>query len=114
MFVRKVKRPCFLSVLFVTAGLSGQTPEPGSSLQSERHGCSVAEPNIDGNTDVYGLKEYKEAIADLPKQQKFDDLDCIGHAARSEKTSARWVVEAAQHLYRFDGTHRPCNGGGLD
>jgi hypothetical protein len=42
----------FLSVLFVTAGLSGQTPAPGSSLQSEKHGCSVAEPNIDGNTDV--------------------------------------------------------------
>jgi hypothetical protein len=76
----------FLPLLFVTAGLCGQTPVPANSARSEKHACSVAEPNVDGNTDVYGLKEYKEAIADLLKQQKFDDLDCIGHAARREKT----------------------------
>jgi hypothetical protein len=76
----------FLPLLFATAGLRGQTSVPNNSAQSEKHACSVAEPNIDGSTDLYGLKEYKEAVADLLKQQKFDDLDCIAHAVRSERT----------------------------
>lgn len=69
----------------VGVGVMAQTPTTPPSIPSNA-ACAVAEPTIDGPTDVQGLKEYSSAIANLLVQERFDDLDCLAHRARINKT----------------------------
>jgi hypothetical protein len=71
--------------LLAAASTSAQLPARDSSASRLTASCHDTEPTVDGATDVEGLKEYKEAIADLLAEQMFDDLDCLAHVARSEK-----------------------------
>lgn len=61
---------------------SGQT----TSVQSSKSRCQLTEPVAMGANDVEGLKAYASFIADLLTKRDFDDLDCIAHEARMNKT----------------------------
>jgi hypothetical protein len=76
-----------LLMLLAINSLHAQTPTTGSQSQiSSQTNCHAAEPEVDGNNDVKDLRRYKDTIVDLLQRQKFDDLDCIAHAARVNKT----------------------------
>ncbi len=47
--------------------------------------CAFSDASFDIATDVHALDEYRDAIAQLLKQQKFADLDCVANAARTGK-----------------------------
>lgn len=70
--------------LLTSAHLNSQAvasngPTPASA-------CHLAEPTVDGATDVEGIKTYKRFVANLLSQERFDDLDCIAHQTRIHKT----------------------------
>jgi hypothetical protein len=48
--------------------------------------CAFSDANFDTTTDVRALDEYRTAIAQLLKQEKFAELDCLADAARAGKT----------------------------
>jgi hypothetical protein len=48
--------------------------------------CAFSDAQFDTTTDVRALDEYRTAIAQLLKQEKFADLDCLADAARAGKT----------------------------
>ena len=76
-----------LCMLFAVNSLHAQTPATGSQSQiSPQTNCNAAEPEVEGNNDVKDLRTYQNTIVDLLKRQQFDELDCIAHAARVNKT----------------------------
>jgi hypothetical protein len=75
-----------LLFLSLSASLYAQTPGPATAAPPAEPACAFAEPEIDGATDVEGLQRYHTAIANLLAEEKFDDLDCIAHEARVNKT----------------------------
>jgi hypothetical protein len=48
--------------------------------------CAFSDTEFDPGTDVHALDEYRDAIAQMLRQEKFADLDCLADAARSGKT----------------------------
>jgi hypothetical protein len=48
--------------------------------------CTFSDAGFDTTSDVRALDEYKDAIAQLLKQEKFSELDCLADAARTGKT----------------------------
>lgn len=48
--------------------------------------CASSGPEFDTSTDVHALDEYRDAVAQLLKQEKFGELDCLADAARAGKT----------------------------
>jgi hypothetical protein len=48
--------------------------------------CGFSDAEFDTTTDVRALDEYRDAIAQLLKQEKFAELDCLADAARAGKT----------------------------
>jgi len=48
--------------------------------------CAFSDAEFDPSTDVHALDEYRDAIAQILRQEKFADLDCLADAARSGKT----------------------------
>jgi hypothetical protein len=47
--------------------------------------CAFSDAEFDTTTDVHALDEYRDAIAQLLKQEKFAELDCLADAARNTK-----------------------------
>ena len=47
--------------------------------------CAFSDAEFDTTTDVRALDEYRTAIAQLLKQEKFAELDCLADAARASK-----------------------------
>ena len=47
--------------------------------------CGFSDAEFDTATDVRALDEYRDAIAQLLKQEKFAELDCLADAARVSK-----------------------------
>jgi hypothetical protein len=50
------------------------------------HTCTFSDAAFDTTTDIRALDNYRDAIAQLLKQEKFAELDCLADAARSGKT----------------------------
>jgi hypothetical protein len=48
--------------------------------------CGFNDSAFDASTDVRALEEYQHVIADLLKQEKFTQLDCIADSVRLSKT----------------------------
>jgi len=48
--------------------------------------CTFSDAAFDTTTDVRALDTYRDAIAQLLKQEKFSELDCLADAARAGKT----------------------------
>ncbi len=48
--------------------------------------CGVEEPEVDPATDVHAITTYKRWVSQLLKDKKFDQLDCVARAARTQKS----------------------------
>jgi len=97
----------FSTLLFAALGLHAQTSGAAKNT------CTFAEPQVDGSTDIPGLKVYISTISDLLKREDFSDLDCVADAARSGKLrfpGGRWklhniyiaVTELDRHVTEDD------------
>lgn len=53
--------------------------------QSAVRPCAFSDAEFDTATDVHALDEYRDAIAQLLKQENFAELDCLADAARIGK-----------------------------
>jgi hypothetical protein len=54
--------------------------------QSSARPCAFSDAAFDTATDIHALDEYYNAIAQLLKQEQFEELDCLADAARAGKT----------------------------
>lgn len=64
---------------------SGASAFAGGARRVAAGSCSSFASELDPATNVHALDEYQDAIAQLLKEQRFTDLDCIADAARSSK-----------------------------
>jgi hypothetical protein len=71
-----------LAAFFHGAGASASD----GKAQGAASPCAFSDAQFDTTTDVRALDEYRTAIAQLLKQEKFADLDCLADAARAGKT----------------------------
>jgi len=69
--------------------------------------CALSDSEFDPATDVHALEEYKDAIAQLLKQEKFAELDCIADAARTGKTRFSGGAWKLVNFYAGLGSPRP-------
>ena len=61
--------------------------------------CAFTDTGFDPSTDVHGIEEYQYAIADLLKQEKFAELDCVANSARSSKARFSGGAWKLHNLY---------------
>jgi hypothetical protein len=54
--------------------------------QPTAHPCDFSDAEFDTSTNIHALDDYHNAVAQLLKQEKFADLDCVADAARAGKT----------------------------
>ena len=54
--------------------------------QAASRPCAFSDAEFDPATNVHALDDYRDAIAQLLKPEKFADLDCLADAARAGKT----------------------------
>ncbi len=59
---------------------------PASQEKAAGKPCAFHDNQFDPATDVHAFDAYQSAIAQLLKQEKFADLDCVADAARARKT----------------------------
>jgi hypothetical protein len=79
-----------------------------SALAGQRKMCRAVELNFDPGVDVHAIESYKMAVADLLKQEKFDDLDCTADELRSSR--ARFAGGAWQLVTFYQGLSDPWVG----
>jgi len=65
-------------------GVSARATE--KPVQPPVKACEFSDTEFDTTTDVHALDEYRDAVATLLKQEKFEELDCLANAARSART----------------------------
>jgi hypothetical protein len=78
----------FLLAGFLLACLVLVTHSSHSSVlaaQGKSATCHPVELNFDPGMDVHAVEKFKLAVADLLKQERFDDLDCIADQLRSSR-----------------------------
>lgn len=73
------------TLLFVLCH-TARTEATGAKGQATSPSCSFSDAAFDPSIDVDALDEYRDAIAQLLKQERFSDLDCVADAARTAKT----------------------------
>jgi hypothetical protein len=101
----------FLSVGFLLACLGLVTHTTHSSAlaaQGKSATCHPVELNFDPGGDVHALEKFKLAMADLLKQERFDDLDCIADQLRSSR--ARFAGGLWQLRIFYAGVEEPLVG----
>jgi hypothetical protein len=67
----------------------------GARQEGKAPACATVDLNFDDSTDVRATDEYSEAMAELLKQDSFDELDCIADSIRSSKArfpSGEWKL----------------------
>jgi len=57
-----------------------------ASAKSRLHSCTFSDAEFDPATDVHAFEEYEDAIAQLLKERKFAELDCLADQAWVEKS----------------------------
>jgi hypothetical protein len=58
----------------------------GRSQQLDKaKACAITDIDVDASTDVRALEKYKDSIAELLREEKFEEIDCIADSARSGK-----------------------------
>ena len=59
--------------------------------------CGFSDAAFDTSTDIRAVQRYQDAIAQLLKQEKFSELDCIAEQARAAKarfSGGMWKLHA--------------------
>jgi hypothetical protein len=70
-----------------------------TKTQAASRQCAFSDTEFDPGTDVHALDRYRDAIAQLLKQEKFGDLDCVADAARTGKTRFPGGAWKLRNLY---------------
>ena len=73
----------FLLILAARTGAHGLAVD--THTKSSAKPCTPVEVNFDDSTDVLGFDNFKSAIAQLLKEEKFEELDCLADSFRSSK-----------------------------
>ncbi len=71
------------------------------------HPCAFSGAPFDTTANVRALDEYRDAIAELLKQEKFGELDCLADAARAGKTRFPGGTWKLHYIYLGLGEPRP-------
>lgn len=75
---------------------------------AEARPCGFSDAEFDPVTDVKALDEYEDAIAQLLKQEKFSELDCVADKARAGKS--RFSGGAWKLVEIYAGLEKPRPG----
>jgi hypothetical protein len=105
-------RPAFtltLSGLALLALLLCQSSTAFASKikKDQPHSCSDFDADFSPETNVHALDEYQEAIAQLLKDQKFSELDCIADSARISKARFSGAAWKLRNVYLGLNQPRP-------
>ena len=92
-------------LLMLTAARASATDSKG---QAASRSCAFSDAEFDPSTDVHALDRYRDAIAQLLKQEKFGDLDCVADAARAGKN--RFAGGAWKLANIYEGLDSPRHG----
>ena len=95
---------CLLFVLSYAQKALAVDEKPQPAARS----CAFSDAEFDPAKDVHALEEYKDAIAQLLKQEKFAELDCLADAARTGKTRFSGGAWKLRNIYI--GLHSPRPG----
>jgi hypothetical protein len=79
IFVRTASVAIFLGLFFFAVGAHAADKKVPAD-------CGFSDAQFDPATDVHAVDEYGDAVAELLKQEKFSELDCMANAARAGKT----------------------------
>jgi hypothetical protein len=93
-----------LLLTFSHAAHAAATDEKGPSASPP---CGFSDAEFDTTTDVRALEEYRDAIAQLLKQEKFAELDCLADATRTGKTRFPGGAWKLRNIYGGLETPRP-------
>ena len=74
-----------LLILVVVLGVNAKATEKPAQVAGAKP-CEFSDAEFDTTSDVHALDNYRDAIANLLKQERFEELDCLADAARSGKT----------------------------
>ena len=86
----------------------GSAGSASKKIGSHEHVCKAAEPEFDDGADVHAVKEYKDSIAQLLKQERFEELECIANPVRESK--ARFSGGAWKLHRLYSGLDEPQPG----
>src|SRR5262249_19756338 len=78
------------------------------AAQGKSGTCHPIDLNFDPGVDVYAVENFKSVVADLSKQERFDDLDCIADQLRAGRT--RFAGGAWQLVTLYQGLDDPLVG----
>jgi hypothetical protein len=70
--------------LMVFGGVSAKATE--KPAQAAVKTCEFSDTEFDTTSDIHALDKYRDAVANVLKQEKFEELDCLADAARGAKT----------------------------
>lgn len=104
------KAPAFIgrSFLLLTLFLSTSAIAADNKGNPMVASCGFSDAAFDTSTDIRAVEEYQDAVAQLLKQEKFDELDCIADQARATKarfSGGMWKL----HAFYF-GLNKPRPG----
>ncbi len=86
----------FLLFLMSALGANAQS-SAGSPAKTPFQTCNVVQLDVDDSTDANAVEVLKGGVADLLQNEKFDELDCLADALRSNKTkfaSGAWRLHS--------------------
>jgi hypothetical protein len=85
--IRSRSIPFAMTAAFILLLALFQTTQAHAFNGSEKLGtsCGFSDAAFDPTTDVHAFTAYQDAIAELLKQEQFDELDCLADAARASK-----------------------------
>ena len=75
-----------VAMLLLLLAHSASADSTGAKGQAASGPCAFSDAEFDPATNVHALDDYRDAIAQLLKPEKFADLDCLADAARAGKT----------------------------
>lgn len=75
--------------------------------QAASASCAFSDSEFDPSADVHALENYRDAIAKLLTQEKFEELDCLADAARAGKTRFSGGAWKLANIYAGLDSPRP-------
>lgn len=88
-----------VAVLLLLLSHNAQADATDAKAQVASPPCAISDAESDPSTDVHALENYRDAIAQLLKQEKFAALDCLADAARTGKTRFPGGAWKLRNLY---------------
>jgi hypothetical protein len=88
-----------IAMLLLGLSHSARANATGAMEQATSRPCAFSDAAFDPSTDVRALEGYRDAIAQLLKQEKFGDLDCLADSARTGKTRFSGGAWKLRNLY---------------